>query len=78
MKRLYVRAAFRRLGLGRQLIDAVIHAARQAGHTELRLDTLASMSSAPTLYRKLGFIAIAAYNDKYLPGTRFYSLRLTD
>jgi putative acetyltransferase len=39
MKRLYVRAAYRRSGLGRRLVEAVINAARQADYSELRLDT---------------------------------------
>lgn len=76
MKRLYVRPAYRNVGLGKHLIDAVIQAARQAGHRELRLDTLSSMTSAQALYRRLGFVEIAPYNDKYLPGTRFYSLQV--
>ena len=74
MKRLYVRPAFRGSGLGQVLVEAAIHAARRAGHRELRLDTLATMESAQALYRRLGFVEIQPYNDKYLPGTRFYSL----
>jgi putative acetyltransferase len=76
MKRLYVRPAFRGSGLGKRLVDAVIHAARQAGHRELRLDTLPSMAAAQKLYRNLGFIEIPPYNEKHLPGTRFYALPL--
>ncbi|HEY0682425.1 MAG TPA: GNAT family N-acetyltransferase [Steroidobacter sp.] len=76
MKRLYVRPAFRGARLGQRLIEAVIDEARRAGHDELRLDTLASMTSAQGLYRKLGFVEIAPYNEKYLPGTRFYALDL--
>lgn len=76
MKRLYVRPGFRGLGLARRLVDAVILAARNAGYAELRLDTLPSMVPAQQLYRKLGFIEISAYNETYLPGTRFYALRL--
>lgn len=76
MKRLYVRPAFRSVGLGNRLVDAVIQAARQAGHRELRLDTLASMTAAQTLYRRLGFAEIPPYNDKHIPGTRFYALHL--
>lgn len=76
MKRLYVRPCWRGMGLGKCLIEAVIHKARQAGQRELRLDTLPSMTSAQALYRQLGFIAIAPYNDNYLPGTRCYSLDL--
>lgn len=76
MKRLYVRPPFRSLGLGKRLVEAVIHAAGQAGCAELRLDTLPSMASAQALYHRLGFVEIPAYNDKHLPGTRFYALKL--
>ncbi|WP_129776875.1 GNAT family N-acetyltransferase [Peristeroidobacter soli] len=78
MKRLYVRPHYRSLGVGNQLVNAIIDAARQAHFHTLRLDTLPSMTSAQTLYRKLGFIETAPYNDKYLPGTRFYALDLTN
>jgi putative acetyltransferase len=76
MKRLYVRLGFRSLGLARRLIAAVILAARHAGYSELRLDTLPSMVRAQGLYRKLGFTEIPPYSDTHLPGTRFYALRL--
>jgi len=76
MKRLYVRPAYRSSGLGQCLVEAVIRTARDAGYAELRLDTLPSMASAQALYRRLGFVEIAAYNTTYLPGTRFYSLEL--
>lgn len=77
MKRLYVRPAYRNLGLGKRLVEAVIHASRKAGYSELRLDTLAGMASAQALYRELGFVEIPPYNETHLPGTRFYALRLT-
>ncbi|HEU4992663.1 MAG TPA: GNAT family N-acetyltransferase [Luteimonas sp.] len=76
MKRLYVRPAYRSWGLGKRLVEAVIHAARQAGYGELRLDTLPSMASAQALYHRLGFVEIPPYNHKHLPGTRFYALAL--
>jgi len=76
MKRLYVRPAYRKFGLGQQLVQVVIDAARRAGAHELRLDTLASMTSAQALYRRLGFAEIPPYNTAHLPGTRFYSLDL--
>ena len=77
MKRLYVRPAYRGTGLGRIFVEAVIRAAPAAGHRELRLDTLSTMTAAQALYLKLGFVEIHPYNDKHLPGTRFYSLALT-
>jgi ribosomal protein S18 acetylase RimI-like enzyme len=76
MKRLYIRAAYRGLGLGKQLVEAVIQAAQQAGYRELRLDTLPSMASAQALYRRLGFMETPPYNSAHLPGTRFYALKL--
>ncbi len=76
MKRLYVRPDYRSWGLGKQLVEAVIHTARQAGYSELRLDTLPSMAAAQALYHRLGFVEIPAYSNKYLPGTRFYALHL--
>ena len=76
MKRLFVRPAYRSLGLGQCLIEAVVKAARGAGYTALRLDTLPSMAGAQALYRKLGFVEIPAYNTTHLPGTRFFELEL--
>lgn len=76
MKRLYVRPAYRKSGLGKTLVEAVIGAARRIGYRELRLDTLASMTSAQALYCRLGFVEIPPYNASHLPGTRFYSLDL--
>lgn len=76
MKRLYVRSDYRSWGLGKRLVKAVIHAARQAGYSELRLDTLPSMVSAQALYQRLGFAEIPPYNKTHLPGTRFYAFKL--
>lgn len=61
MKRLYVRQNFRGLGLGRQLSEAILDAAKRSGYSCVLLDTLDEMESARALYEDLGFEEIPPY-----------------
>lgn len=54
-KRLYVRQAFRGLGLGRALLEWVVNEARAAGYVELVGDTMPVMKDALALYDRMGF-----------------------
>ncbi|MGH2363845.1 MAG: GNAT family N-acetyltransferase [Chloroflexota bacterium] len=77
MKRLYVRPAFRGLGVGRELASAIIAAARRAAYRAMRLDTLPQqMPAAMALYRGLGFLPIPPYNDNPLEGVQHLELTL--
>lgn len=76
MKRLYVRAAYRRLGLGRQLAEAVLEAARVAGYHSVLLDTLDDMESARALYAELGFVDIPPYYHNPLAGAHYLKVVL--
>jgi GNAT superfamily N-acetyltransferase len=76
MKRLYVRPAYRGMGLGRMLAECVIDEARTLGYVSLKLDTLPQMKEAQGMYATLGFIDTEPYNDHPVPGTRFLSLVL--
>ncbi len=76
MKRLYVRKAFRGFGLGRQLAEATLDAARTAGYHCVLLDTLDDMESARTLYEGLGFTSIAPYYHNPIPGAHYLKVEL--
>jgi putative acetyltransferase len=76
MKRLYVRRAFRRFGLGRQLAQALIDHALQAGFSTLLLDTLDDMEAARGLYASLGFEEIPPYYYNPLPGAHYLKVEL--
>ncbi len=76
MKRLYVRSAFRRKGIGRALSELLIDEAKAAGYLRMRLDSIESMSAAIALYRSLGFQEIPAYRHNPIPGAVFLELEL--
>jgi ribosomal protein S18 acetylase RimI-like enzyme len=76
MKRLYVRPAFRRFGLGRLLAQALIDAARHAGYSVMLLDTLDDMEAARELYASLGFEETAPYYFNPIPGAHYLKVEL--
>ena len=71
IKRLYVRKAFRGFGLGRELAEAMLDRARQAGYACVLLDTLDDMESARALYTDLGFEEIPPYYHNPIPGAHY-------
>lgn len=76
MKRLFVRPAFRRFGLGRLVAQALLEEARRAGYSAMLLDTLDEMEAARELYASLGFVEVAPYYFNPLPGARYLKVAL--
>jgi putative acetyltransferase len=71
MKRLFVRPAFRRFGLGRLLAQALFDRGVQAGYSNLLLDTLDDMEAARGLYASLGFEEIPPYYFNPIAGAHY-------
>ena len=76
MKRLYVRPQFRGVGLGRQLVEAILDAARGAGYACVLLDTLDDMESARALYEDLGFSEVPPYYHNPIAGSHYLKVDL--
>ena len=76
MKRLYVRPAFRRFGLGRVLAQALLDEARRAGYSVMLLDTLDDMEAARELYAALGFEDIPPYYFNPIAGAHYLKATL--
>lgn len=76
MKRLYVRPDFRKTGIGRQLVEAVLDLARLAAYDSVLLDTLDEMESARALYQDLGFEEIPPYYHNPIMGAHYLKVKL--
>jgi GNAT superfamily N-acetyltransferase len=77
MKRLFVRRAFRRFGLGRTLAQVLIDRATEAGYSAMLLDTLDEMEAARGLYETLGFVEVPPYYYNPIPGAHYLKVDLS-
>ena len=76
MKRLYVRPAFRRFGLGRLMAQALLDEAQRSGYSAMLLDTLDDMEAARGLYGALGFEEVPPYYFNPIPGAHYLKAEL--
>lgn len=67
VKRMYVKPEYRRKGIGRSLLQAIIQEARQIGYSKLRLDSAPFAQEAQVLYRQFGFQDIKPYSESEIP-----------
>lgn len=77
LKRLYVRPAYRGLGIGGTLLARTIAAGREIGYRRLRFDTWPErMPEAQAMYRRLGLVETSPYYDNPVEGVIFMKLDL--
>lgn len=63
VQRMYVLPAFRGKGIGRAIVDRLVADARLIGYRQLKLESLAFLHEAHSLYKSVGFREIERYND---------------
>ncbi|HEX6107851.1 MAG TPA: GNAT family N-acetyltransferase, partial [Ktedonobacteraceae bacterium] len=64
LKRMWVAPRARGLGLGRRLLLALEHSAREAGVAVLHLETNRTLIEAIELYRHSGYQEVEAFNGE--------------
>ena len=76
LKRMFVKPAYQRQGIGKSLLDNAIQLARKNNYTYIRLDTLNYMTVAINLYKQFGFYEIEAYYDNPNITTVYFEKKL--
>src|SRR5262249_14136521 len=64
VKRMWVAADARGLGVGRRILETLETRARDFGVTTLRLETNRTLKEAQALYRKCGYLEVEPFNDE--------------
>lgn len=76
IKRLYVRPEYRKHKIGLLLLEELIKDAKDVGYDSIRLGTLANLSQAVSLYRKMGFREIQPFHKNPPKDAIYMSLEL--
>jgi ribosomal protein S18 acetylase RimI-like enzyme len=75
LKRMWVAAAARGLGLGRRMLEELEAETRALGLTTLRLETNKALTEAIALYRSAGYREVSPFNDERY-ATHWFEKRL--
>jgi GNAT superfamily N-acetyltransferase len=75
IKRMYVREAYRGLGIAQKLLEEAERFAREAGYLRIVLDSTDTMLAARRLYERNGYVRCERYNSNP-QATVFLSKRL--
>ncbi len=76
VKRMFVRADSRGLGIGKMLLENCILAAKKLKYETIKLDTAGFMKSAVKLYIQNGFVEIPAYRHNTHEEAKYFELDL--
>ncbi len=76
MKRLYVKPKYRKLKLGKKLVERIIQSAKDKGYKEMVLDTIKPLKSAIHLYKKFGFVECEPYYNNPMDDVIYLKLKL--
>ena len=64
VKRMWVAADARGLGVGRRILEMLETRARDVGVRTLRLETNRTLKEAQALYRSCGYVEVEPFNDE--------------
>jgi GNAT superfamily N-acetyltransferase len=76
IKRMYVRPAAQRRGVGRAILVRLMQDARAEGYATVRLETLRFMTAAQAIYRTSGFVEVAGFDGSEAANTVFEPLTI--
>lgn len=76
LKRMFVRAEYRNLGLGHRLMTEALALAKHLGYETVKLDTADFIQAAIRLYRANGFVEIPPYRFNPHEQARYFELKL--
>tara|TARA_Y100001970_G_C14250607_1_gene871540 strand:- start:1694 stop:2167 length:474 start_codon:yes stop_codon:yes gene_type:complete len=76
IKRLYLKPAYRGLGLGKVLAEKIIEYSIERKYTKVFLDTTTKMKEAIKIYKSLGFAETSPYYNNPLHDVIFFELKL--